>query len=120
MKNRNLFLQLNRDVLELKLFFLVLITSVLPAMSQGISDKVDNSIKTSFIPASPSPNAYEMVKHIDFEEVESSGVVSLSVPLYTVKSNDLSHDIGLSYLFGGVRVSQEASWVGLGFNLNYK
>ncbi len=47
-----------------------------------------------------------------------NGLPQISFTLYEVNSGSLSVPIVLSYHGGGVKVSEEASWVGLGWDLN--
>jgi YD repeat-containing protein len=49
----------------------------------------------------------------------STGLVPISIPLYEVKSGELTLPIELVYHGGGIKVTQEASWVGLGWDLNF-
>ncbi|MEQ9229820.1 MAG: hypothetical protein RIF46_04000, partial [Cyclobacteriaceae bacterium] len=46
-----------------------------------------------------------------------NGVASVSVPLYTIDAGSGQIPISLQYNTGGIRVSEEASSVGLGWNL---
>lgn len=59
-------------------------------------------------------------KH-DFEVPVSlySGVPNISIPLYEIKMNGVSVPITLNYHAGGIRADQEATWVGLGWSLDY-
>ncbi len=67
------------------------------------------------IPKTPESAAFE--KYGDPEVSEFSGTSSVSIPLYTVQSRFIQVPVTLSYQATGVRVNQEASWVGLGFDL---
>ena len=49
----------------------------------------------------------------------STGQVPIEIPLYEIKSGDLSVPIKLKYHSGGIKLNQEASWVGLGWNLDF-
>src|SRR6202000_849844 len=48
-----------------------------------------------------------------------SGVPSISIPLYEIEIKGVKVPITLDYHAGGIRVDQEATWVGLGWNLSY-
>ncbi|WP_131539562.1 hypothetical protein [Pedobacter nototheniae] len=48
-----------------------------------------------------------------------TGVPNISIPLYEINIKGVSVPIKLDYHAGGVRVDQEATWVGLGWNLSY-
>ncbi len=74
-------------------------------------------IEVPGIPIFPSPTVAEMMKYTDFPTVDQFGGVPIQIPIYNIKGNDLSHEIYLSYHSGGITVDQEATWVGLGWNL---
>jgi hypothetical protein len=67
---------------------------------------------------SPSPTPAALGKYEDAEVNQCTGIPSISIPLYKVKTNDYSLPISLSYHAGGIRVEDRASWVGLGWSLN--
>ncbi|MBO9675422.1 MAG: hypothetical protein J7577_18380, partial [Sphingobacteriaceae bacterium] len=48
-----------------------------------------------------------------------TGVPNISIPLYEINIKGVSVPIKLDYHAGGIRVDQEATWVGLGWNLSY-
>src|SRR4051812_5554430 len=70
----------------------------------------------SLIP--PSPNAASLLKYAQIPVSKYTGVPDISIPLYTVKSGSLSLPISVSYHASGIKTSEEASWVGLGWALN--
>ena len=47
-----------------------------------------------------------------------TGAASVGIPLHTLEGDNLSHSVGLSYHSNGIRVSEMASRVGLGWNLS--
>jgi YD repeat-containing protein len=49
---------------------------------------------------------------------EAAGTPSISLPLYEVHSGSLTLPLTLSYHASGIRVGDQASWVGLGWALN--
>lgn len=65
----------------------------------------------------PSPEVASFARYGDIPISEYTGTPNISVPIYTVKSGSLSLPIELSYGASGIQVSQEATWVGLGWNL---
>lgn len=77
----------------------------------------DEEIEIPGIPNFPSPKVTEMMKYTDFPVVDQYGGVPIQIPIYEINSNGLTHDINLSYHSGGITVVQEATWVGLGWNL---
>jgi YD repeat-containing protein len=69
-------------------------------------------------PTFPSANAASLGKYGDIPVSYHTGTPEISIPIYTVKQGSLSLPISLSYHSSGVRVSEVASWVGLGWSLN--
>lgn len=68
-----------------------------------------------FIP--PSPNASSLGLYGDIPTNNYTGVPRISIPLYDISSGSIDLSIGLNYHSSGIKVSQEASWVGLGWSL---
>lgn len=66
----------------------------------------------------PSPNAYIFQKFTDVPVTYYSGLPSVSVPVYTIKTGDYQYPLSLSYHTGGIRAEDKASWVGLNWALN--
>ncbi len=68
----------------------------------------------------PSPNAASIGKFGDIPVGLSTGIPSVSVPIYSYKMQMESFlfDVGLSYHAGGVRVDEVAFDVGIGWALN--
>ena len=66
-----------------------------------------------------SPEAASLGRYGAFQVSEYSGAVNISIPLYTVKSGDVSFPINLYYDATGIKVEQDATMVGLGWNLSY-
>jgi YD repeat-containing protein len=67
------------------------------------------------IPRTPEAAGFE--KYGITSVNEFAGTPNISVPIYTLKSRFLEAPITLTYQPGGIKVNQEASWVGLGFDL---
>lgn len=66
----------------------------------------------------PSPNASSLMKFGDIPVSYYTGSAGVSVPLYTVQNGDISVPVTLSYNTTGIRLNEEASWVGLGWALS--
>jgi len=81
------------------------------------SQNYDKSLLEQITPTDPTSSS--LGKYGVYPVNYSNGLVPISIPLYTIKSGDLSQTIELSYHGGGVRVSEEATWVGLGWDLNF-
>ena len=65
----------------------------------------------------PSPQAAALEKYGSTPVGVYTGVPSIEVPLYEINVRDLRLPISLSYHAGGFRVTDEASWAGLGWTL---
>lgn len=66
----------------------------------------------------PSPNAASLAQYADTPVSNYTGIPNISIPLFTAKSGKMQLPITLNYHASGVKVAQEASWVGLGWSLN--
>ncbi|MBR8534942.1 RHS repeat protein [Carboxylicivirga sediminis] len=64
-----------------------------------------------------SPTAASLGKYGEYPVNLQNGLVNISIPLYTINTKRLSVPISLSYHASGVKVDQEASWIGLGWDL---
>ena len=65
-----------------------------------------------------SPNVANMTKFGNIPIGHATGTPQISVPFYTVKIGDISLPISLKYHASGIKVSEDASWAGLGWNLD--
>jgi len=97
-------------------FFYVLMLIVygcLPGFSQepGVGRYIEQ-------PVPPSPNAASLGKYGDIPVGLYSGVPNINVPIWQITEGDLTIPISLSYYASGIKVEQDASWVGLGWSLN--
>ncbi|THF53145.1 hypothetical protein E6C50_02775 [Flavobacterium supellecticarium] len=66
----------------------------------------------------PSVDAQAITKFGDIPISEYTGMVNAAIPLYTLKSGNLSLPINLDYNAAGVKVSQTATWTGINWVLN--
>ncbi|MFD2938499.1 DUF5977 domain-containing protein [Flavobacterium notoginsengisoli] len=75
---------------------------------------------TSPIPdfAPKTPEAAAFLKYGEYPVDLSTGVPGISIPLYSVDIKGFKLPISLDYHASGIKVNQEATWVGLGWNLN--
>lgn len=64
-----------------------------------------------------SPTAYQFLKYDQMPVSEYTGIPDISIPLYEISEDDIKVPLGLSYHTVGIRVNQDASWVGLGWDL---
>lgn len=66
----------------------------------------------------PSPNAATLGKFGDLPVSTYTGTTDISVPIFSIQAKGVTVPVGLSYHTGGIRLSEEAGWVGLGWALN--
>ncbi len=66
----------------------------------------------------PTPEAASLGKYGEFPVSLYTGQTQLDVPIYTVNSEGLTVPISLSYSTTGIKISEMASRVGLGWTLN--
>lgn len=66
----------------------------------------------------PSPEATQMILYGNNNVNYYTGAVDVKIPIYTINENGFQLPIALSYSgSNGIRVTETASWVGLGWNL---
>jgi hypothetical protein len=87
------------------------------SFSQGFNSNYQKSYINIAIPKTPESQSFEKYGNIPVDEY--SGTPNISVPLYNVKGRFLESPVSLSYHASGIKVNQEATWVGLGFDLMY-
>ena len=65
-----------------------------------------------------SPNSASLGKYSNYSVSMSTGIPSIEIPIYTIKSGNINIPIKLKYHAGGILVNETASWVGLGWSLD--
>lgn len=90
------------------LLFLLMIPQI------AFCDDLQNAINRDYF---RTPEASAFKKYGEEAVNEYTGTADISVPLYTIKSKDVEIPLVLRYDASGIKVEQEASWVGLGWNL---
>lgn len=81
-----------------------------------------NNIAAQNLPSfqAPEPSkVYEFTKYDQIPVGEYTGVPSISIPIYSIKVDGVEVPIDLRYHAGGIKVEEEASNVGLGWNMNF-
>jgi YD repeat-containing protein len=101
-------IDIQKDII---LFIIVLFYSVGTCFSQNVSTY---SPKLS-IPS--SPEAALLGRFGDIPIGYYTGTANISVPLYSIKEDGLEIPIALNYHSSGIKVADEATWVGLGWDL---
>jgi len=65
-----------------------------------------------------TPDASSFMKFIDNQVSPHTGSVDISIPITIIDDGNISIPIVLKYNTSGIKTMEEASWVGLGWNLN--
>lgn len=84
--------------------------------SLSLSQTNDTNIPSPVTPM--SPNASSLAMFTDYPVSHYTGVPNITVPLFEIDVDGFKLPIKLAYHASGIQVSQEASWVGLGWSLN--
>ncbi|RBL88135.1 hypothetical protein DF182_31950 [Chitinophaga flava] len=90
----------------------------MPAGLQAQSTKEPGSGEYIPQPVAPSPTAASLGKFGEIPVSLYTGVPDISIPIWTVKEGDINLNISAAYHSGGVKVEEDASWIGLGWALN--
>lgn len=64
-----------------------------------------------------SPNTAAFVRYGEVPVNNFTGTANISIPIYSIKTNEFNFPLELSYHTGGNKVEDIASWVGLGWSL---
>jgi len=65
-----------------------------------------------------SPEAEAVRKYVSYPVDYCTGLVDITIPLYTIKAGDIELPITLSYHSSGLKVRELSGWVGSGWTLN--
>jgi hypothetical protein len=91
--------------------FAVNITLFILSVSVSAQNTWTSTLKTV------TPDAFRFLKYGEIPINEYTGTTNISIPLYTIKAHNFELPLELTYHSGGIRVSEEASWVGLGWDI---
>ncbi len=72
----------------------------------------------SFQMTPETPTTSQFLRYDDMPVSEYTGVPNIGIPIYNFETDGLSIPINLTYHAGGIKVNQNASWVGLGWDLS--
>lgn len=87
------------------------------AFCQNVPANLENSKLNFSFPSNPS--VYEFSKYGNVPVNEYRGLAQVSIPLYNINVDGVEIPVGLSYFSGGIKVAEEASIVGLGWNMSF-
>ncbi len=73
-------------------------------------------LSRNYIP--PSPQASSLGLFVDANMGNYSGRAEIGIPIYEIKTGAITLPINLNYFTGGIKTTDEGSWVGLNWNLN--
>lgn len=65
-----------------------------------------------------TPNEWSFQKYIENPVNLYNGSIDVSIPLYVVTDGEVQLPLTIRYNTSGIKVCEEASWIGLGWNLN--
>jgi len=66
-----------------------------------------------------TPNVSNLINSTVYQDVSlSTGLPGFSVPIFTLSKGSISVPVTLGYNYSGFQPQQDASWVGMGWNLN--
>jgi len=99
-----------------KILLTLLISITFSVYSQTNSgSQIQNSVNSI---APKSPDAAALFRYTETPVSLYTGVPNINIPIYTIKEGDIEVPISISYHGGGIKVTDEASSVGLGWSLN--
>jgi YD repeat-containing protein len=76
-----------------------------------------NDVGYNVVSVPPSPNASALAKFGEVPVDKSTGIPTISIPIFNYEDRGINLPISLTYHAGGIKVQEEASWVGLGWAL---
>lgn len=98
-----------------KKFILFAVGLIGQALLQPVMAQSNTTIGTVSI---ASPTAASLGKYGDIPVSYHTGIPDIDIPIYTIRVGPIEMPISLSYHASGLKVQEEASWVGAGWALN--
>ena len=98
----------------------IFVCGIIQFLSSAVIAQAPGQIANNYLNnyVQPAPNAASLGKYADYPVSYYTGVPQISIPLYNLVDGTINLPISLSYHASGIRVSENASWVGLGWALN--
>lgn len=93
------------------LFMFLLLADLLAAQPP-----VNKALEFNIIP--PPPEAASLGKYIDMPTNPYTGIPKIEIPVYQLRSHELSLPISLTYHASGIKWEEISSWIGAGWALN--
>lgn len=85
--------------------------------SNNLEKLLEEDLMKSITPVAPT--AASLGRYGDHPVDLSTGLVPINLDLYQIQCGTLTVPISLSYHGGGIKSDQDATWVGLGWDLNF-
>ena len=105
---------------KINTFYFLLFTYFFCFSQNNVQQSDQFQIYQNKIPSNPtSPSAYQFQRYGNIGLSEYTGTPRISIPLYTINEGNITVPIAINYNVGGIKVNQDASWVGLGWDLNF-
>lgn len=102
-----------------KLITIIFSMAVVSLSGQETQEGLDYTGEVSkMVPLPVSPEAAAFMTYGNTPVNLYTGTPDINIPLYTFQGREMALPMSLSYDAGGIRVEQQATWVGLGWNLN--
>ena len=89
----------------------------LPAQTLAVGSTLLSTKNNPYL-VPPTPEAAAVLNYGQYSVSQASGQVDVSIPIYEIRTRELTFPVSLSYIGGGVKVTDKASWAGLGWVLN--
>lgn len=99
-----------------RIIYIILAWSSLTAYAQEEDFTIPKVEDMVSVP--PSPEAQAFTKYGNLPVSLYTGSPDIKIPIHTLKGREIEIPINLSYDASGVKVTQLATWVGLGWNLS--
>lgn len=110
----------DHHVLAVRTLFIVLLSNLIgyESNAQGVQpdDIGPSSYEVQLLPSSPEVSGLGRYGNTPINKY--TGTANITIPIQALELDGLSIPLGLSYNTGGIKVAQDATWVGLGWNLS--
>ena len=112
-QNLTEILRTNAKQLQFLLIFvaILLFSNLNNVFSQALNTQLNDVVM-------PSPTATSLGKFGDIPVNYSTGIPNLGIPLFAINEGPLTLPISLSYNASGIKVGENAGWVGINWSLN--
>lgn len=67
----------------------------------------------------PSPSMQQLQRYADYPTTSFTGVLPISIPIYTIKEGELELPITLNYHASGIKIGDPNGFLGVGWTINF-